>query len=96
MLLCSSTEVKPLKITVADLAGVASVAFSHDILNVLLCHWVIKMVSEDTLQITGLDAHALKAVENMECICSFALFSLALVPTIVDNSFKEIEVKARA
>ena len=39
------------KFLLADKAHVALITDSHDVLNILICHRVVKMISEDPLQV---------------------------------------------
>ena len=93
--MCSlSAEVELLEVIETDLAGVAFVDSSHDIIDVLIGHWVVKVICEGSLEITGPETMLLKGVESFVCIDNLQMGSTALVPAQVDQFLQEVEVIA--
>ena len=92
-----SAEVELLKVVVTDLAAVAFVTCSHDIIDVLIGHWVVKVIGEGSLEITGPEGsrgRSLRGVESLVCFCTLGYGSAALVPAQVDHFLQKVEVIA--
>ena len=75
---------------------VVLVTSSHDISDILLCHRMIQIVSEDLLEVIWLDKNAFVTVEHFESGQKFTVCAAALVPAEIDNFFEVVSGEASA
>ena len=75
---------------------VVLVTSRHDISDILLCHRMIQIVSEDLLEVIWLDKNAFVTVEHFESGQKFTVCAAALVPAEIDNFFEVVSREAGA